>query len=169
MFFKLANIDDLEDIKTMYEGIVDNMNKNNICIWNKYYPFDFFESDINNHQLYLLKNEDEIVASCAICDSSEAKDFVNWENKNAKAFYIDRLGVKVDYQGKGYGSLLIKNSIELAQNNGIDYLRLFVVDINKPAMCLYEKNGFKRLDEMYIEKINDNLSLKEYVYEMKIN
>lgn len=56
----------------------------------------------------------------------------------------------------------------LARKNQFEYLRLFVVDINNPAICLYEKNGFEKLNGVYEEKINENVTLKEYAYEMKI-
>ena len=53
--FRLAQIDDLENIKTMYNSIVQNMYKQNINIWNEYYPVECFEDDINNKQLYVLE------------------------------------------------------------------------------------------------------------------
>lgn len=168
MIFRLANMYDLSAIITMYHGIVENMNQNNICIWNKYYPFECFEEDINGQRLYVLNENDSIVATCALCDSNEAENIMKWENEKAKALYIDRLGVNVNYQGKGYGSLLIKNAIETARKNQFEYLRLFVVDINKPAICLYEKNGFKKLNGVYEEKINENVTLKEFAYEIKV-
>ena len=168
MIFRLASVNDLCAIKTIYESIVENMNQNNKHIWNEYYPFECFEGDINSQRLYVLEENSDIVAACALCDSNEAENAMEWENKEAKALYIDRLGVNVNYQGKGYGSLLIKNAIEVARNNRFEYLRLFVVDINQPAICLYEKNGFKRLDGIYEEKINENVTLKEYAYEKRI-
>ena len=168
MIFRLASVNDLSAIKTMYKSIVDNMNQNNICIWNEYYPFECFEEDINSHRLYILEEDNDIVAACTLCDSNGAENDMEWENKEAKAIYIDRLGVNVNYQGKGYASLLIKNAIKAARDNHFEYLRLFVVVINQPAICLYEKNGFKRLDGIYEEKINVNVTLKEYAYEMKI-
>ena len=70
---------------------------------------------------------------------------MRWENKDAKAFYIDRLGVNTDYLRRGLGSYILKGAMELAGEQGAGYLRLFVVDINKPAIGnLYLKNGFKR-------------------------
>ena len=169
MNFRLANINDLNTIKSMYECIVENMNQNNIHIWNKYYPFECFAGDINNQRFYVLEENNNLVAACALCDFNEAEKNMEWENKKAKALYIDRLGVNVNYQGKGYGSLLIKNAIEVARNGQFDYLRLFVVNKNKPAIGLYEKNGFERLNGIYEEKINENVTLKEYAYEKKIS
>lgn len=165
--FRLANSGDLSHIKEMFEKIVENMNQNNIRIWNQYYPFECFEEDIENGRLYVLEEKEDIVAACALCNSHEAESKMEWEKPNAKALYIDRLGVNVNFQSKGYGSLLIKNAIKNAIENQCEYVRLFVVDVNMPAISLYEKNGFQRLDKIYEEKINEQITLKEFVYERK--
>lgn len=47
-------------------------------------------------------------------------NMVEWKNNQANALYLDRFGVNVNY------------------------LRLFVVDINSPAIELYQKLGFIR-------------------------
>lgn len=62
------------------------------------------------------------------------KAYVRWENKDAKAFYIDRLGVNTDYLSRGLGSYILKRAIELAGEQGAGYLRLFVVDINRNSL-----------------------------------
>lgn len=81
---------------------------------------------------------------------------------NCKALYIDRLGVNVDYFRQGIGSLAFKKAITLVKKKGTEYLRLFVVDINHPAINLYIKNGFKRVQGIYDEVIDDELTLHEF-------
>ena len=93
---------------------------------------------------------------------------MRWENKDAKAFYIDRLGVNTDYLRRGLGSYILKRAMELAGEQGAGYLRLSVVDINKPAINLYLKNGFKRAGGIFEERIDEELVLREYGYEIKI-
>ena len=48
MNLRLAEKNDLPQLKTMYEKIIDNMNKANIQIWNEIYPCEFFQDDIQN-------------------------------------------------------------------------------------------------------------------------
>lgn len=50
----------------------------------------------------------------------------------------------------------------------IKYLRFFVVDINKAAIHLYFKNGFKQIDGIYEERIDDFI-LREYPFEINIS
>lgn len=42
------------------------------------------------------------------------------------------------------------------------------MDINKPAINLYLKNGFKRAGGIFEERIDEELVLREYGYEIKI-
>jgi ribosomal protein S18 acetylase RimI-like enzyme len=91
---------------------------------------------------------------------------VNWKYNAGKALYIDRLGVNVNYSRKGIGSYMLTKAREKAKNLGAEYLRLFVVDINEPAICLYTKNGFTKASGVYDEVIDEELVLHEYGYEI---
>ena len=167
MNLRLAEKNDLPQLKTMYEKIIDNMNKNNIQIWNEIYPCEFFQDDIQNKSLYVLTENDDIIAAFALCESNDGEGHLKWENVKEKALYIDRFGVNVKYLRKGIGELMLKSATKLAKQMGAKYLRLFVVDVNKPAINLYLKNGFKRVDGIYKEKIDDFV-MCEYGFEIEI-
>ena len=119
MNLRLANMYDLPKIKVIYGKIIDNMNKNNIQIWNEIYPCEVFYDDI------------------------------------------------VNYLRKGIGSVMINKAIAIARDSSAKYIRLFVVDINKPAINFYLKNGFKQVDGIYEERIDDFV-LSEYGFEIKV-
>ena len=57
---------------------------------------------------------------------------------------------------------------EISKSLGAEYLRLFVVDINKPAIRLYQKNGFTKVDGVYDEVFDDGYVLREIGYEIKL-
>ena len=168
MNFRMANIDDLPQLEDVYKRIINNMNINNIEIWDEIYPCEFFYDDIENNRLYILQENNEIVSAFALCNSNAGEGYVKWQNKHAKALYIDRFGVNVNYLRKGIGSLMLNKAIDTAKDNGAEYVRLFVVDINKPAINLYIKNGFNRIDGIYDEIIDDDLVLHEFAFEMEI-
>ena len=157
MEFRLARIEDLKQLKIMYKEIIKNMNKNNIQIWDDIYPCEFFEDDINNKRLYVMADDEEIISAFALCDNNAGEAYVEWSEKSAKAMYIDRLGVNVEYSKK-----------EISKSIGAEYLRLFVVDINKPAIRLYQKNGFTKVDGVYDEVFDDGYVLREIGYEIKL-
>lgn len=169
MDLRLANISDLSKLKIMYGNIIDNMNRNNIPIWDEIYPCEFFSDDIENNRLYLLVEEnDDIVGAFALCESNAGESYVKWENTHNKALYLDRFGVNVDYSRRGIGSIMLKHAITLTKQKNAEYLRLFVVDINKPAINVYLKNGFRQADGIYEERIDDDLILREYGFEIKV-
>lgn len=167
MNLRLAEKNDLPQLKTMYQKIIGNMIKNSIQIWDEVYPCEFFQHDIENSRLYILTEDNDIVAAFALCESNDGGDHLKWKNVKEKALYIDRFGVNVDYLRQGIGGLMLKNAMELAKQKDAKYLRLFVVDINKPAINLYFKNGFKRVDGIYEERVDDFV-LREYGFEIEI-
>ena len=63
-----------------------------------------------------------------------------------------------------------KHSIRYFNNKGkeAEYLRLFMVIINKPAIMFYEKNGFKKVEEIFNTYLTDDTVLYEYGYAMKL-
>ncbi|WP_252233821.1 GNAT family N-acetyltransferase [Clostridium sp. ZS1] len=168
MDLRLANINDLSKLKVVYGYIIDNMNKNNIEIWDEIYPCEFFLNDIEKKSLYVLTADDDIVAAFALCESNHGENNLKWKNAKEKVLYIDRLGVNVNYLRQGIGGIIIKSAIEIAKGKNAKYLRLFVVDINKPAINLYLKNGFKQVDGIYEERIDDNFILREYGFEKEV-
>ncbi len=147
MEFRLARIEDLKQLKITYKEIIKNMNKNNIQIWDDIYPCEFFEDDINNKRLYVIANDEEIISAFALCDNNAGEAYVEWSERSAKAMYIDRLGVNVEYSKKGIGQQMLNKAKEISKSLGAEYLRLFVVDINKPAIRLYQKMVSQKLME----------------------
>lgn len=168
MDFRLAVIEDLPQLKAVYREIIQNMNNNQIQIWDDIYPCEFFDDDIKHNRLYVLLNNNEIVSAFVLCDNNSGENSVEWQDNQCKAFYLDRLGVNVNYLKRGMGSLMLEKAKETAKNLGAAYLRLFVVDINKPAINLYIKNGFVRANGIYDEVIDEDLVLHEYGFEVTL-
>ena len=159
---------DLPKIKSIYKKITEKMKREQIPIWDDIYPCEFFEADIRKGRLYLLLDHDEIVSAFALCDTSSGGKFIEWQDNQSRALYVDRFGVNVDYAGMGIGSLMLERAKETAKHFGAEYLRLFVVDINEPAIQLYIKNGFIRAAGVYDAVIEDGLILHEYGFELAL-
>ena len=87
MEFRLAEIDDLEELKEMYRLIIRNMNDNNIQIWDDIYPCEFLENDIINNQMYILIDENEIISAFALCNFHAGVKEVQWNKDLCKSIY----------------------------------------------------------------------------------
>lgn len=168
MDFRLAVMQDLAQIKSVYEYIIEKMNSEQIQIWDDIYPCEFFAEDIRNNRLYVLLDNDKVVSAFVLCDANSGEKSIEWQDNQCSALYLDRLGVNVNYSRMGIGSLMLEKAKETAKKLGADYLRLFVVDINEPAIRLYIKNGFIRGNGVYDEVIDDDLILHEYGFEVAL-
>ena len=169
MEIRLAENKDLPELKTMFSQIVENMSKNNIKIWNEYYPFEEFESDIKNKNLYVLIEQNEIVAVFGLFETTGGSDNFEWQKPSAKALYLARVGVNTKHLRKGYGKLSLTHAKQISKQKGCDYLRLMVADINTPAVSLYKQNGFTQVAGKYIEYSPTlNANITEFGYEIKL-
>lgn len=63
------------------------------------------------------------------------------DNNNYIAF-LTRIAVLPQYEGKGYGTQLLKRIEEIAFEAGMKYMRLEVNKTNERAMNLYNKMGY---------------------------
>lgn len=168
MNIRLAEISDLEKLKSVFRIITDDMREKCGEIWNDYYPCELFEDDIINKALFIAEENGELLSAFALYTDNPAEEFIEWREKNAKALYIDRFGVNVAFQRKGIAAKMIDFAVEKARAKGIKYLRLFVVDRNLPAIAFYEKYGFKRMDGVFNEPIDDDIIYTEFGYEIEI-
>lgn len=144
------------------------MQKNKLVIWDEVYPCEFFAADIQAQRLFLLLENSEILSAFALCCFNEGESCIGWQDSSAKALYLDRLGVNTAYARNGIGGLMLAKAQQTARALGAEYLRLFVVDSNLPAMRLYSKSGFTRADGIYRQKIDDACVLQEFGYEIKL-
>lgn len=166
---RLAVATDLPKLKIMFDKIVSVMESNNVFIWNEYYPFEEFENDIQNKNLYVVTDGDKIISAFGLFDNVSGSNCFEWNDKNAKALYLGRFGVNPDYQSQGYGSKTINEAIKIAKTMNAKYLRLQVVDTNIPAINFYKKVGFNCVNGKFEEHIEEtNTTLIEYGFEIKI-
>ena len=75
-------------------------------------------------------------------DDYHAIEWTKQLNDNEVAV-IHILAVNPDFQGKGIGTMMIRESIELAKQNGKKSVRLDALASNTPAHKIYEALGFQ--------------------------
>ena len=54
-----------------------------------------------------------------------------------------------------------------AHRAGAQYLRLFVMPVNRPAIRFYERAGFTRAADIHEEVVDAALTLREYGFEIE--
>lgn len=73
MDFRLAIMQDLPHIKSVYKDIIKRMNNEQIQIWDDIYPCEFFDEDIKNNRLYVLLDNNDIVSAFVLCDTNSGE------------------------------------------------------------------------------------------------
>ena len=101
---------------------------------------------INEGSMYIYRERGVIVGAMAVT-MYQGEDYhtIEWSQQvpDEKVAAIHILAVSPDAQGKGIGSEMIREAIRLAQNNGMQAIRLDALASNTPAHKIYERLGFE--------------------------
>lgn len=98
------------------------------------------EKEINdpNSIFYFLSDKDVIVAYMKVNFALAQTDL-----NDSQSLELERIYVKKEFKGCGYGKALIGKTISIAKKYGYKYVWLGVWEKNKPALTFYEKMGFE--------------------------
>ena len=176
--FRRAVWEDLPAVREMYRGIVRWMDANGIRIWDDVYPCHALEEDVRRGRLHLLLDEGSPAAAFALCGDHPGEAHIEWADPRGGALYLTRKGVQslpadmnmYELSPKlcAFYSSMLEKAGETARELGAAYLRLFVVDVNLPAIRLYARGGFARRKGVYRQEIDTALVLREYGYEKEL-
>ncbi len=67
---------------------------------------------------------------------------VQTDLNDPESLELERIYVKSEYKGKGFGKLLINHTIKIAKEKKCDYVWLGVWEKNEAALAFYKKMGF---------------------------
>lgn len=168
-----AKPEDLDRVKCLFKTVTRTLDDDGIPIWNDSYPLDALQEDIELERLYLLDDPERPrgalpAAAFAILERDDLAHDVSWQDPEAGALYLYRLGVDPALRRQGVGRAAMDEACRIAAEAGVTYLRLLVVDFNAPAISFYERCGFVRVPGECAEHIVPGKSLVEYGYERKL-
>lgn len=140
---------DVNDLESLYNDLNDYLAEGiNFPGWLKdIYPTrqDAVEGVVEN-VLYVAKIDGEIVGTLVLKSSfPEAYKDGKWnvDANDDEVLVIYTFAVHPNHLNKGIGKRLIEFATEYGKKNNYKALRLDVYENNKPAISLYEKEGFK--------------------------
>lgn len=168
MELRLARLTDLPQLKEIYTAIYNDMLAAGVDLWNEHYPYDEFPGDISANRLWVLCSENDIAAAFALDKCPDMPD-LTWQDNDAPADIIMRLGVNVRYQKCGLGRKCIEHAGDISLRRGAEYLRLLVADCNVPAEKFYQHCGFTCAKGIHTEhEAGIPYELHGYGYEIKL-
>ena len=147
--FCTAENRDLEDrIKLIYKRI-EWMDERGLHQWNEtnylnIYNICYFESLIENGEMYVLKQEDEVVAAVALFESD-----ARWKyDKHRESFYVHHLVTSTKHPG--VGTILLERCEQMAIRLSKCSMRLDCQTDNDRLNALYESLGY-----VFVGKISE--------------
>ncbi len=96
-----------------------------------------------------------------LLENTEINEIIgsSWMTFDGRRILLHHIGVKPNYQNRGFGKLLTKESIKFAQERRIG-IKLEVHQTNKKAIEIYKKLGFSYLGDYDVYIIRDPNSIK---------
>ncbi len=108
---------------------------------------DLFPSDAWTEQLFLDEMA-QVPSSRAVSVIEIAGHLIGYASLRfvGREGDVNTIAIAKEYQGKGFGKLLLDWMLETAKLNGVKELFLDVRADNQAAIGLYQKEGFDRID-----------------------
>ena len=153
--------------EAMEEDLLAVMNINRICLPENY-TYGFFETVLRSYpKSFLVAEVDKNIAGYIMCRVERI--FSKFQRfKICKAGHVISIAVLPEYRRMGIASLLMKNAMKvLREVYDCSEVFLEVRISNNPAITLYEKLGFVKVDRIkqyYIDGEDAYLMAKELAY-----
>ena len=149
MRLELATQNDFDAIIVFYDDVTTRTPEiDTYARWQKgkHPTIEGIRDYINEGSMYIYHERGVIVGAMAVT-MYQGEDYhaIDWSQQVAddEVAVIHILAVSPDSQGKGIGSEMVNEAIRLAQNNGMQAIRLDALASNTPAHKLYERLGFE--------------------------
>ncbi len=156
MKLELATQQDFEPIIAFYDDVMERTPEiATYARWSKgkHPTIEGIRAYINEGSMYLYRKQGAIVGAMAVT-MYQGDDYhaIDWSQQvpDDKVAVIHILAVSPDAQGKGIGSEMIREAIHLAQNNGMQAVRLDALASNTPAHRIYERLGFEYRGQQHL-------------------
>ncbi|WP_405384695.1 GNAT family N-acetyltransferase [Maribacter sp. LLG6340-A2] len=147
----LAKLSELHEILQVTDDCRIAMEKKGIYQWTTAYPSrKAFKNDIERKELYVLKNNLTIIG-CVVLSTHMDVEYtpVSWLTPNTANYYVHRLAVHPNFQGKGYAQRLMDFAEDFALKNKAISIRLDTFSQNKRNQKFYEQRGYVKLGDIF--------------------
>lgn len=164
---QVAKISHIDQILDVTQACVKRMIDEGIFQWNETYPnSEVFQKDIERGELYVFISENSVMG-CIVISNYMDKEYetVKWLTKNSNHYYIHRLAVHPNHQGKGIARSLMDFAENLAIQNNIASIRLDTFSKNLRNQKFYDARGYKQLESIYFTNQSE---FPFYCYELPI-
>ena len=162
-----AKISHLDQILDVTQACAKRMADEGIFQWNEAYPnSEVFQKDIERGELYVFMSGNTVIGCIVISTyMDKVYETVKWLTQNSVHYYIHRLAVHPNHQGKGIARSLMDFAENLAVQNNIASIRLDTFSQNLRNQKFYDARGYKQLENIYFTNQSE---FPFYCYELPI-
>lgn len=145
MEYRLGKLSDLDNICALTQDAVAEMEKHGIFQWDEVYPArEVFEEDISKNQLYVVIDNDELIAYYVISgEYDEQYGNGRWECDRDTSYILHRFCVVPKFQNRGFGKKILLHIEKQILDMGYRSVRLDVFTKNPFAQNLYRHAGYE--------------------------
>ncbi len=81
--------------------------------------------------------------------------------------FLSKVYIDKAYRGKGIATVMLRDILDIAQEENLSRIYLTVNKNNKSSIAVYEKMGFQKVDEVKAD-IGDGFFMDDYIMEQEI-
>lgn len=147
----LATMEQLTEISELYRRCTEDMDNKGIYQWDESYPNrDFYEDTIEAEEMYVLL-EGGVIRGAVVLNDWQSPEWqeIPWSRADGHYLVIHALAIHPDYQGQGYGRMLLQFTERFASASEFTGIRLDAFTENPIANSLYLRHGYKCMGQVY--------------------
>lgn len=167
MQFRKAKIEDLPVMMGIIEEAQASLKALGINQWQNGYPSkEVIENDINNHNAYVLTDNNTITGMATVIFNNEPTYDVIYNGKwlSINDFVVvHRLAVSEKEKKKGIASKIIGEVSRLAKTKNISSFKIDTHEGNYPMQRMLMKNGFVKCGTIILKDGNPRIALEKLI------
>lgn len=148
---RLAKVSEIPHILGITRRCAAELCSRGIFQWSAEYPSEkAFCRDLELRALWVLEFSGKLIGSLSLTDHMD-KEYreISWLTPNQNNAYVHRLSVDPDFQGEGFGGILMDFAENKARQDGKRSIRLDTFSRNARNQLFYEQRGYQRLGAVY--------------------
>ena len=150
MEIRNSDLNDLSKIFELYKIATNFMKSKNQVYWPEF-PKELILNEIEENRQWKLLIDGQIACIWA----TTLNDELIWGNKNnTPSIYIHRIVTNSAFRGQNLVKKIISWANEFGKHQGLKYIRMDTVGLNKGLIGHYEKFGFQFLGTKELENTN---------------
>lgn len=149
MTIRPATTADLPALLALVKRVVPLMHAAGNFQWDTHYPNEtVFSQDIEKEQLWVADIDEQLAGVAALTEDQEPEYAQVGFDLSQRAVVTHRLAVDPAFQGRGIAAALLNQAEQLAQNRGIQFLRIDTNSENQITQKLFPKLGYRYAGEI---------------------